>query len=70
MRVPIFIVAAIILIVFAIIGSAAANGLCFGVQAIIWFEASFLAFLAHLVFGGWGYSNGAWGRNQQGPPVV
>ena len=42
----------------------------FGVQAIIWFEASFLAFLAHLVFGGWGYSNGAWGRNQQGPPVA
>ena len=70
MRVPFFVIIAIILIVLAMIASAASNGLCWGWPSIRWFEASFLAFLLNLVFGGWGYGAGAWGRNQQGPPVV
>jgi hypothetical protein len=65
MRVPIFIVAAVVLIVFAIVASAGTTGLLFGTTAVVWAYASFLAFLANLVFGGWGYANGAWGRGDR-----
>jgi hypothetical protein len=69
MRLPIFLVAAIVLIVFAIIAGAAANGLCLGTNWAVWIAASFLAYLTNLLFGGWGFANGTWGRDAQGRPV-
>lgn len=68
MRVPIFIIAAVVLIVFAILASAGTTGLLFGTAAITWFFASFLAYLTNLVFGGWGYANGGWGRGERAAP--
>ena len=65
MRVPIFVVAAVVLVVFAIIASAGATGLLFGTTAITWFFASFLAYLTNLVFGGWGYGAGGWGNRDR-----
>jgi hypothetical protein len=61
MRVGIFLIAAIVLVVFAIIASAGATGLLFGTTAIVWFFASFLSYLVDLLFG-WGYADGTWGR--------
>jgi len=67
MRIGIFLIAAIVLIVFGII-AAAGNGLLFSITWYIWFMASFLAYLTDLVVG-WGYADGQWGRGprQQGP---
>jgi hypothetical protein len=53
MRVPIFIVAAVVLVVFAIVAAAGTSGLLFGTAAIIWFFASFLAYLVDIAVGGW-----------------
>ena len=53
MRLSIFMVAAVVLIVFGIVAGAAHNGLCFGVQWFVWFMASFLAYLADVITGGW-----------------
>jgi hypothetical protein len=64
MRIGIFLIAAIVLVVFAIVASAGSTGLLFGTTATVWFFSSFLAFLVNLAFGGWGYANGGWGRNQ------
>jgi predicted Na+-dependent transporter len=69
MRLPIFLVAAIVLIVFAIIAGAATSGTCLGSSWFIWVAASFLAYLTNLLFGGYGYAKGAWGRDSQGNPV-
>lgn len=69
MRLPLFLVAAIVLIVFGIIASAEVSGSTpgqlFGVTWYSWFMASFLAYLADLIFGGWGYANGGWGRGDR-----
>jgi len=74
MRLRIFLVAAIVLIVFGIIAGASTNSTppltLFGVQWFIWFMASFLAFLVDIATGGYGYANGAWGRDSQGRPVA
>jgi hypothetical protein len=71
MGIRLFILAAIVLIVFGIIGAQAASGEFLSVAYIEWFMASFLAFLVDLAIGGWGYANGAWGRgNRQGNTVV
>jgi len=68
MRIGIFLIAAIVLIVFGII-AAAGSGFLFNTSWYIWFMASFLAYLTDLVFG-WGYADGRWGRgSRQGPPV-
>lgn len=65
MRLPLFLVAAIVLIVFMIIATAATTGELFGVTWFTWLGASFLAFLVDLLFGGFGYANGAWGRGER-----
>jgi hypothetical protein len=68
MRVPLFLVAAIVLIVFALIAAAGTSGLCLGSNWYVWVAASVLAYYANLIFGGWGYADGAWGRgNRQNP---
>jgi hypothetical protein len=69
MRLRIFLVAAVVLTVFAVIASAADNALCLGSPWNLWISAAFLAFLADMIFGGWGYANGAWGRDAAGNPV-
>ena len=62
MRVSLFIVAAIVLIVFALIAAASTTGLCLGSAFGVWLAASLLAFFAHLLVGG---ALGTWydGRN-------
>ena len=47
----IFIVGAIILIVFAIIATAATSGVCLGVTAFTWLCASLLSFFVDLLLG-------------------
>jgi hypothetical protein len=54
----IFLVAAVVLVVFAIIASAAHTGLLFGTLASTWFFASFLAFLTDLLVGGLNFAGG------------
>jgi hypothetical protein len=69
MRLPLFLVAAVVLIVFAIIAAAGTSGLCLGSSWFVWAAASLLAYYADLIFGGWGYANGAWGsRDRTGRP--
>jgi hypothetical protein len=50
--VRLFIVAAVVLVVFAIVASAGTSGLLFGVGAAVWFYASVLSFLVDVLFGG------------------
>ena len=50
MPIRLFLLAAIVLIVFGIIASAAASLTLFGVTWFSWFMASFLAYLTDLVF--------------------
>ncbi len=64
-----FIVIAIVLIVFGII-AAAGTGTLFGTLWYVWFMASFLSFLVDVAIGGWGYANGRWGRGGVQPPVA
>lgn len=66
MRFSIFLIAAIVLVVFAIVAAAGSTGLLFGTTAIVWFFASFLAYLVDLLVG-FGYQDGTWGR--RGGPV-
>jgi hypothetical protein len=61
MRLAIFLVAAIVLIVFAIIATAATTGQLFGVTWFTWLCASLLAYFVDLLTG-WGYQSGTWGR--------
>jgi hypothetical protein len=74
MGLRIFLVAAVVLIVFGIIASAettgATPGQLFGVTWYSWFMASFLAYLADLIFG-FGYADGRWGRagTRANPPA-
>lgn len=65
MRFSIFLVAAIVLVVFAIIAAAGTTDLLFGTKSIVWFFASFLAYLVDLLVG-WGYQDGTWGRRGPG----
>jgi hypothetical protein len=53
MRASIFLVAAIVLIVFGIIAGAQATGLLFSVQWFIWFMAAVLAYFVDIAVGGW-----------------
>jgi hypothetical protein len=71
MRLPLFLVAAVVLIVFAIIAGATASGLCLGSSWFVWAAASLLAYYADILFGGFGYVNGAWGRGDRAaaPPA-
>jgi hypothetical protein len=48
----IFLIAAVVLIVFAIIATAGASGLFLSVSGSVWFEAAFLAFLVDALLGG------------------
>ena len=70
MRLPLFLVAAIVLIVFAIIATAQTTGAnvgqLFGVQWYSWLCASLLAYFTDLVFG-FEFANGRLGR--RGAPV-
>jgi hypothetical protein len=61
MRLPLFLVAAIVLIVFAIIAGASSTGLCLGSAWPVWVGASLLAYYADLLFG-FEYADGGWGR--------
>lgn len=71
MRLSIFMVAALVLIVFGIIAAAQASGLLFGVQWYIWFMASFLAYLVDIVTGGWSpWAGRTVVRQQPVPPVA
>lgn len=58
MPIRLFLLAAVVLIVFGIIAAAQASGQLFGTIASIWFMASFLAFLTDMVFGGWAVNVG------------
>jgi hypothetical protein len=69
MRLPIFLVAAIVLIVFALIAGAATTGTCLGSGWPVWTAAALLAYFTNILLGGWGFANGAWGRDSQGRPV-
>ncbi len=62
----IFLVGAIVLIVFGIIASAASTGLFLSTTWATWFMASFLSFLVDALFGG--YIGTAW-NNRQPPPA-
>ena len=68
MRLALFLIGAIVLIVFAIIATAAASGELFGVTWFTWLCAALLSYFVDLLTG-WGYSNGNWGRRQDGTPV-
>jgi hypothetical protein len=72
MGIRLFILAAIVLVVFGIIAAAGTSGQLFSVDAIIWFMASFLAFLTDLALGGVAYVNGGFQRGPAQPaqPVV
>jgi len=59
MRLPLFLVAAIVLTVFAIIAGAGTTGLFWGTAAIEWFFGAFLALLVHFLAGG----TALWGTN-------
>jgi hypothetical protein len=65
MRVGIFLIGAIVLIVFGIIATSITTGAdagqFLGVSAITWFMASFLSYLTDIAIG-WGYADGRWGR--------
>lgn len=50
----IFLIAAVVLAVFAIIAGAAATGTLFSTTWFVWLAASWLAWLADQVFAGWG----------------
>ena len=65
----IFLLGAIVLIVLAIIATAAASGSCLGVSALTWLCASLLAFFVDLA---WGLTVGSGGvvRRQGPPPTV
>jgi hypothetical protein len=65
MRLSLLLIAAIVLIVFGIIAAAGSSGLLFSTQAIIWFMASFLAYLADIAVGGWA----PWTARQGAPPA-
>ena len=67
MRFPLFIVAAVVLVVFGIIAAAGSSGFLFGTGWQIWFMASFLAYLADLLFG-WGWDNRSRFGNRTAPP--
>jgi hypothetical protein len=74
MRLPLFLVAAIVLVVFAIIATASVGinaGELFGVTWYTWLGASLLAYFVDLLVGGFGYANGGWGRHdsQRRPPA-
>ena len=55
MTLRLFIIAAIVLVVFAIIAGAAASQTLFSVRWFIWGLASLLAFYVDVAVGGWGY---------------
>jgi uncharacterized integral membrane protein len=65
MRLPLFLVAAIVLIVFAIIATSQATMDLFSVTWYSWLCASILAYFVDLLFGGFGYSNGSWARGNR-----
>lgn len=64
MGIRLFIIAAIVLSVFAIIGTAAASGTCLGVSWSTWLAASLLAYFADVAVGGWVWNV----RGPQQPP--
>ena len=67
----IFIVAAVILTVFAIIATAAHDGLCLGVTWNSWACAALLAFFVDLLIGGWvGNAIGGPFVVRRNPPVA
>jgi hypothetical protein len=63
----IFLVAAVVLIVFGIIAAAGATDLFLSVSAVIWFMASFLAYLTDCLLGG--YIGTAWTNRNSVPPA-
>jgi hypothetical protein len=63
MRFTLFLIAAIVLAVFAIIAGAANSGMLFSVQWYIWFSASFLAYLVDIATA-WA----PWGPRAAAPP--
>jgi hypothetical protein len=58
MRLSLFLLAAIVLLVFGIIAGAAGTGTLFTVAWFIWFMAGVLAYLVDIAVGGWGPWNG------------
>ncbi len=65
MTLRLFIVAAIVLTVFAIIAQAG-TGTLFGVEAFIWLAAGLLAYFVDVLVGGWAW---AVGPPRQAPPA-
>ncbi len=59
MRASIFLVAAIVLIVFALIAAAQATLVLFGVSWTVWLCASLLAYFVDIATGGWAPWNSA-----------
>jgi hypothetical protein len=64
MRLALFLIGAIVLIVFAIIATAATSGELFGVSWFTWLCAALLSYFVDLLTG-WGWANGAWVRGNQ-----
>ena len=62
-RMRLFLVGAILLIVFGIVASAEPTGLFLSTLALTWFMASFLSFLVDQLFGG--YIAAAWTNRSQ-----
>ena len=60
----IFIVAAIVLIVFAIIANSAASGTCLAVDYFTWVAAALLAFFTDCLLGGYVWAIGPWTRSE------
>jgi hypothetical protein len=65
----IFIVGAIVLVVFAIIATAATTGELFGVTWYTWLAASLLSFYVDLLTG-WAWAVGPFVRRDRGQPVA
>jgi hypothetical protein len=52
-----FIIAAVVLVVFAIIAFASTTAKCLGIDGYVWVSASLLAFYTDLLVGGWVMTN-------------
>ena len=48
-----FLIAALVMFIFALIASLASDGLCLSESFSVWAAAGFIAFVADCLFGGW-----------------
>jgi hypothetical protein len=53
MRLTLFLIGAIVLIIFAIIAAASSTGLLLGTSAVVWLCAALLSYFVDIAVGGW-----------------